>query len=104
MQTRKRSMIFCAAILISSLTTACGSPRLVVPRVEYKTYAEIEAEQPNCTPYIDQMEAAFNGGDGLDAEAAAIDTLNCYRAVFKIWENYYRILDAELQVINAHGE
>ena len=99
MQIRRSVMIFCAAILISSLTTACGSTKLVAPHIEYKTYAEIKAEQPDCRPQIDQMEAAFNGGAGLDAEAAAIDTLNCYRAVWKIWENQYRILDAKLQTL-----
>lgn len=88
-----------SALMILISITACGSPKLVVPRIEYKTYAEIKAEQPDCTPEIDRMEAAFNGGAGMDAEAAAIDTLNCYRAVFKIWENYYRILDAKLQTL-----
>lgn len=99
MRIRKLNMICCGGILISSLITACGSPALVIPRIEYKSYAEIKKEQADCTPEIDQMEAAFNGGAGVDAEAAAIDALKCYRAVWKIWENYYRILDAKLQTI-----
>lgn len=91
--------ILITAILIS-LTTACGSPKLVVPKIEYKTYAEVKAAEPSCVPQIDAMERAFIDGAGIDQESACIENAKCYSDVKRYWENYYKILDAKLYILN----
>ena len=100
-------MNFSSAILtmtlmsLISLVTACGSPLLVMPDINYVSYAELKAKEPDCTAELSATERAFIGGSGLDQEAACIETFRCYHEWGAYWRDGYRVLDSKVRVLNA---
>ncbi|GJM14967.1 MAG: hypothetical protein DHS20C13_02940 [Thermodesulfobacteriota bacterium] len=90
--TKYLSVIF--LILISF--TSCA-PRIITPRVDYQPYEELKESQPNCGGELSALTSAEVKSDQL-----ILDTLFCYRTVWKYWENEYLILDTQLGTINQN--
>lgn len=84
------SVIF--LILISF--TSCA-PKFVAPQIDYQSYGELKKNQPNCGGELSALTASEEKSDEL-----ILNTLFCYRSVWKYWENEYLILDTQLQTIN----
>ena len=86
---RYLSAIFLILISLSSCT-----PKIVTPGIDYNTYAELKELQPNCGRELAALTNAQSKSDQL-----ILDTLFCYRSVWKYWEGEYLILDAQIQTI-----
>lgn len=86
---RYLSVIF--LILISA--TSCAS-KIVTPDIERRSYVEFKCAQPDCGRVLSALRYSEVKSDRL-----ILDTLFCYRSVWKYWENEYEILDAQLGAI-----
>jgi len=89
---RVKNTKFLSVILLILISTASCAPRLVTPQIEYKTYAELKKEQPECGGELAALTAAEEKSDKL-----ILDTLFCYRSIWKYWEGEYQILDVQLE-------
>jgi hypothetical protein len=87
--TKYLSVIF--LILISAASCA---PKLVTPEIDYNHYAELKQVQPNCGGELSALTSAEVKSDKL-----ILDTLFCYRSIWKYWENEYLILDTQLESV-----
>ena len=87
--TKYLSVIF--LILIS--ITSCA-PKIVTPEIDYRSYAELKHSQPNCGGELSALTSAEVKSDKL-----ILDTLFCYRSIWKYWENEYLILDTQLESV-----
>lgn len=84
-------------ILISGAAASC-MPKVVTPKINRASYAELKDTEPDCTNEITALEESADKHDGL-----IFDALFCYRKVWKHWENGYRVLDAQLGAMNEPG-
>jgi hypothetical protein len=66
----------------------------VTPKIEYKSYVELKKEQPECGGELAALTAAEEKSDKL-----ILDTLFCYRSIWKYWEEEYQILDAQMGAV-----
>ena len=89
-----RNIIFLSVILIALISLASCAPKVVTPRIDYKSYAMLKDSQPNCGKELQTLAEASVKSDEL-----ILDTLFCYRSVWKYWEGEYLILDTQIQSI-----
>lgn len=94
---RSVNMKYLSVIFLILISTASCAPKIVTPEIEYRSYAELKADQLNCGGELSALTAAEVKSDEL-----ILDTLFCYRSVWKYWENEYLILDTQLGTINQN--
>jgi len=85
---------FLSVIFLILINTASCAPKFVSPHIEYKTYAELKEEQPECGGELAALTATEEKSDKM-----ILDTLFCYRSVWKYWEGEYQILDAQMEAV-----
>lgn len=100
----KRSSVIFLAILISSCGVFKSPAKVSIPQVQYKSVTELEAEQMNCGPLLDAQISAISKGDYVAADKACAATLKCYREVWKLWENNYREVEAQLNSMYSRSQ
>jgi len=93
---RKGSLKYLSVIFLILISLTSCVPQLVVSELHHKTHAVLKENQPNCTEYINALEDAEND---LKIDRC-LDTVWCYRSLWKYWENEYQILDTQLESMN----
>jgi len=84
-------------LLILLISLSACVPQVVVPEIDYKHYPELKENQPDCGGELSPLTHSKVKSDQL-----ILDTLFCYRAVWKYWENEYQILDSQIESINQN--
>lgn len=91
-------MKFLNVILILTISAlalgACAAPKIVVPEIARPGYEELVRNQPDCTPFIEELEGQVN-----PTHEAVLAALWCYRGVWKYWEAEYEELDAQIRAV-----
>lgn len=90
-----KNMKYLSVIFLILINAVSCAPRIVTPEIDYQTYPELKRGQPDCRDELSTLTGADVKSDKL-----ILDTLYCYRSVWKYWENEYLILDTQLQTVN----
>jgi len=87
-------MKYLSVIFLILISMASCAPKLVRPEIDYQPYSELKKNQPNCGGELAALTAAEVKSDQL-----ILDTIFCYRSIWKYWEGEYQILDAQLEAV-----
>ena len=94
---RREDMKYLSVIFLILISLTSCAPKVVTPKIDYQSYAELKQAQPNCGGELSALTASEEKSDEL-----ILETIFCYRSVWKYWENEYLILDTQLQTINQN--
>ena len=92
----KVNLKYLSVILVILISAASCAPKIVIPQIEYKAYTELVETQPDCSVELEALTDAEHKSDQL-----ILDTLYCYRKVWKYWENEYQIIDTQLGTLTT---
>jgi len=94
---RIKNLKYLSVILLILISFSSCAPKLVTPEIDYKHYPELKENQPDCGGELSALTSAEIKSDQL-----ILDTLFCYRTVWKYWEREYQILDSQIESINQN--
>lgn len=94
---RNVNMKYLSVIFLILISTASCAPKVVTPEIDYQPYAELKQAQPDCGGELSALTSTEVKSDEL-----ILNTLFCYRTIWKYWENEYLILDTQLQTLNQN--
>ena len=92
---RRRNLKYLSVIFLILISFTSCAPKIVTPEIDYKQYTELKEHQPDC-----ERELSTLTNSEVKSDQLILDTLFCYRTVWKYWENEYQILDSQLESIN----
>jgi len=90
-------MKFLSVIFLILISITSCAPKIVTPKIDYQHYTELKANQPDCGGELSALTHSKVKSDKL-----ILDTIYCYRSVWKYWENEYQILDSQLESLNQN--
>jgi len=94
---RRRNLKYLSVILLILISFSSCAPKLVTPEIDYKHYPELKENQPDCGGELSALTSAE-----IKSDQQILNTLFCYRTVWKYWENEYQILDSQIESINQN--
>lgn len=90
----KKDIKFLSVIFLILISFASCAPKIVTPQIEYQSYGELKQSQPNCGGELSALTASEIKSDDL-----ILDTIFCYRTIWKYWEGEYIILHTQLEAV-----